>query len=399
MTNSPETSGKPTPRTIDRTVRRAARMGRLLFTPLRLTSVLLPRKTDRREAPGAPPGIEQRTDLDRRPEPGAVTVRCIDYGPDVFDDRPVELDGLEALLDEPPVAPGRSVRWINVDGLNAYVVRQFMQEFGLHTLAAEDVLNTPQRPKLEAYDNHLFVVGRMIMVRDDALHVEQVSFFLMDGLLLTFQETAGDVWEPVRQRVRSGIRRIRRAGPDYLLYALLDALVDHGFPLLEAYGDELESMESPVMMQPEPAQLRRIHRVKRELALLRRVFWPTRDLLDTLYRGDDPRIADETRTFCRDVYDHAVQLMDIVETYREMATGLSDLYMSAVGNRMNEVMKTLTILASLFIPLSFLAGIFGMNFEHMPELAVGWMYPWGFWAISATIVIGLLIYFHRKRWL
>lgn len=290
------------------------------------------------------------------------------------------------------------VRWINVDGLHPYIVKRFKDHFGLHTLAAEDVLNTLQRPKVEDYSDHLFLVVRMLRVCEGRLRNEQISVFFFQDLILTFQEEAGDVWDPIRQRIQNPVSRLRLQGASYLLYSLLDAVVDHCFPILEGYGDLLEELENEVVDRPTPDVQQRIHTVKRELILLRRMIWPLRDVLSTLERDENEFFTDFARPYLRDVYDHGVQVIDMVETYREMAGGLNDLYMAAVGNRMNEIMKVLTIMASVFIPITFVAGVYGMNFEHIPELSWRYSYPL-FWFICAGTVTGLLIYFHRKGWI
>ncbi|MEN9401999.1 MAG: hypothetical protein RL091_702 [Verrucomicrobiota bacterium] len=344
---------------------------------------------------GATPGIESVTGVDQPPAPGEIAIRCIDYGPDALADRTfATID--ECLETTRPT--GTTVRWINVDGLHPYVVNRLRSAHGFHTLAAEDVLRTSQRPKVETYEGNLFIVARMLMWKDDALHHEQLSIFLFKDTVLTFQETAGDCWDPIRLRVQKPGSRLRAHDSSYLVYALLDAVVDHCFPILENYGELLEQLEIDVLDDPGPQVQRRLHAVKRELGSLRRVVWPLRELMRELHHEDTEAIAPAVRTYMRDVHDHTVQVMDIVETYREMAGGLNDLYMSAVGNRMNEIMKVLTIMASFFIPITFVAGVYGMNFENLPELK--WKYSYlAFWGICLTIVSALLIYFWRRGWL
>lgn len=389
-----------TARGVDRTVKRAVgKVGQVLISPLDLAGHLLPRPQFARRQPGAPPGIEQIAETRTPPAPGSVHISVLEYGRESIESREVAIEELDTELFNKPIAESVNVRWVNIDGLNPYLVRQFMERYDLHTLAAEDVLNVPQRPKVEPYDQTLFVVGRMIMLRDRSLHSEQTSFFLQGKLLITFQETRGDVWEPVRDRINTPGLKIRRAGADYLLYALLDAMIDHTFPLLEAYSEDLEELEGPIMARPHQRLLQRVHRIKRELAVLRRVAWPMREVADALYRDEHGFMQADTRPFLRDVYDHCVQALDIIENYREIATGLGDLYMNAVSHRMNEVMKVLTIMGTIFIPLSFIAGVWGMNFQHMPELHRDWMYPWGFWGLCGTVVVGLLVFFRSKRWL
>ena len=349
----------------------------------------------RRAQPGTMPGIESLADVGEPPAPGTVHIQCADFGPDQAQIQPVT--DLEAFLRRPR-PDGCQVRWINVDGLHPYVVNQLRQVFGFHTLAAEDVLRQPQRPKLETSDDHLFIVARMPSLRDGQLCTEQVSFFLYRDSLLTFQETTGDVWNPIRERLQKSASRLRRLGASYLLYALLDATIDHAFPILEDFGDRLEGMEQEVAEHPTTQLQRQLHGIKRDLARLRRFIWPMREVTNQLYREETATIAPEVRTYLRDVYDHTVQVMDMVEGCRDTASSLTDLYMSAVSNRMNEVMKVLTIMASFFIPITFVAGVYGMNFEVLPELR--WKYSYaGFWLICLSISASLAWFFIRKGWI
>ena len=346
-------------------------------------------------AAGASPGIESLEGIDKPPAPGEVRISCIDYGPEVVAER--EFHKIDDCISSAR-PEGTAIRWINVDGLNPYVVSRLKAFLGFHTLAAEDVLRTPQRPKVESYDGHLFIVARMLMWKDARLHHEQLSIFLFKDTVLTFQETAGDCWDPIRQRIRKPGSRLRTNETSYLVYAMLDAVVDHCFPILENYGELLEQLEAAVLDNPAPQVQRRIHSIKRELSVLRRVIWPLRELVRELHHEDTEEIATSVKAYMRDVYDHAVQVMDIVETYREMAAGLNDLYMSAVGNRMNEIMKVLTIMASFFIPITFVAGVYGMNFEFIPEL--GWRYSYAiFWIVCSSIVVGLFVFFWRRGWI
>jgi len=373
-------------------------LGAQIGSQLRLPG-LKPRAAAREEAceaaPGAMPGIESMANVNEPPPAGTVRIRVTDYGPDRVETR--EVPDLAAFLKEPR-PEGCRVRWLNVDGLHPYVVNLLRARYGFHTLAAEDVLRVPQRPKLETYEGHLFIVARMMMFAGERLHSEQVSFFLFQDTLITFQEAAGDVWDPIRQRLQKPGSRLRTLGPSYLLYALLDAVVDHCFPMLEHYGERLEALENEVLDNPTTRVQRRLHAIKRELALLRRVIWPMREVMNELHREETEEIAPEVKAYMRDVYDHAVQVMDIIESAREMAGGLNDLYMSAVSNRMNEVMKVLTIMASFFIPITFVAGVYGMNFEVLPELH--WKYSYvAFWVICLSITVSLAVYFWRKGWL
>ncbi len=339
-----------------------------------------------------------------------VTVTVMRYDRESFDEREVDPaeEGVEAPEPSTEAAAAGGVTWIDVVGLHdVELLRHLGERFGLHALALEDVLNTGQRPKAEDYDDHHFVVMRLFHVLEEAggiLEGEQISIFLGDDFVLTFQEIRGDFFEPVRARIRQGKGRIRSMGADYLAYALLDSLVDHFFPVLEHLGDRIEALEDEVMTEPGRDTVQRIHGVKKELLLLRRAAWPQREVLATLERFESDRIGRETRIFLRDCYDHAVQIMDMVETYRDLATGLLDIYLSTVSNRMNEVMKVLTVMASIFIPITFLAGVYGMNFDpdagpwSMPELDWAWGYP-AFWGVTLVVVAGLLWFFKRKDWI
>ena len=345
--------------------------------------------------PGAPPGIEQHPDIDVPPAAGTVRVQCIDYSADRVERR--DIADYHTLLEE-PVPEWATVRWINIDGLHPYVVNRFRLAFNFHTLAAEDILHVPQRPKVEAFPDHVFAVTRMTLLRDEQLRAEQVSILLLGRVVLSFQEREGDCFDPIRARIQRENSRFRQHGGDYLLYALLDAIVDHAFPILEHFGDALEAMEESILLRCEPEQQRQLLRMKRKLSGLRRVYWPMREMVSMLTGSDEIKLAEAVRVHLRDVHDHVIQVLDIIETYREHAAGLNDLYMSAVSNRMNEVMKVLTIIATIFIPLSFIAGLYGMNFEYMPELGYRWAYPiaLGSMALAAG---GMLYYFWRSGWI
>ncbi len=344
---------------------------------------------------GGPPGIETAEEVATPPEEGRVRIRCLDYGPERVAER--EVEDLGAFLTEPR-PEWAAVRWVNMDGLHPFVINSLREAYPFHTLAAEDVLHVPQRSKLEAYDDHLFVVAHMMSTGDGTLTDEQVSLVHRPDVLLTFQERPGDVWDPVRARIQKDSSRLRRSGSDYLLYALLDALVDNIFPILEAYGDRLEAIENRIVENATPRELQQLYAAKRELVSLRRVLWPLRQVADDAQRAEYGGFQEETAPFFRDVYDHTLQVLDIVETYREMASGLTDLYMSSISNKMNEVMKVLTIMASLFIPVTFVAGVYGMNFQFIPELSFRYSYPL-FWGVCISITVGLLIYFRRRGWI
>jgi magnesium transporter len=323
------------------------------------------------------------------------TLRLFDYGPDYVEER--ELADPQEVM---PYLEKDSVTWLDVQGLgDEQVLRKLGEIFHIHPLALADVVNVPQRPKVEEYPHHEFIITRMAMLQPEGgLDTEQVSLFIGKNYLLTLQERYGDCFDPVRKRIQTGKGLIRKAGPDYLGYALIDVIIDHYYPLLEEFGEHLERLEDDVVAKPGSETLHQIYKVKRELLTLRRAIWPQRDMVNSLIRDESVLISEQVRVYLRDCYDHAVQIMDVVETYRELAGGLLDVYLSSVSNRMNEVMKVLTIIATIFIPTSFIAGIYGMNFEWMPELKWAWGYP-AVLTIILSVVGGMIYFFKRLGWI
>ncbi len=361
----------------------------------------LPRRF-KKAKPGAPPGIEPH----ELPVPatgvGAVRITCIDYSADRCEQHEIE-DLPRFIAAHRP--EWSSVRWVNVDGLSDLgVVRALAEKYHLHPLAIEDVLHVPQRPKVQAYDEvgeyqaRVFIIVKMMELREGQLLTEQVSLFVGHRTVLTFQETPGDVWDPIRQRVRTPGSRVRLNDASFLAYSLVDAVVDQAFPILEHFGDRLELLEDMVLRRPTPEAIQEIHRLKRELLILRRAMWPTREVVQKLHREPHECFSTVTQTYLRDVYDHTVQIIDILETYREMATGLAETYMTAISVRMNEIMKVLTVIGTIFIPLTFLAGVYGMNFQFFPELHWKWSYLL-FWVICLGVGGGMLAWFRRRGWL
>jgi magnesium transporter len=291
--------------------------------------------------------------------------------------------------------------WINVDGLHdEKLISSFGEIFDIHPLALEDIANPWQRPKMEDYEQFLYVVIRMLYYDTERHEVagEQVSLILTDNCVISFQERPGDIFDTLRERIRKGKGRIRRMGPDYLLYALLDTVVDQYFLILEKIGEHIEELENQVIENPVPESVRKIHRLKQEMIFLRKSVWPLRELVNNMERGESRLVTKPTQRYLRDVYDHAIQVIDTVETFRDMLSGMHDTYLSSLSNRMNEVMKMLTIIATIFIPLTFIAGIYGMNFDVMPELRWPWGYA-GVLVLMLMIGIGMVVYFKRKRWL
>lgn len=354
----------------------------------------------RRTRPGAAPGT-----LITDPAAPVPRSSLLEYDAGAVDE--VADASLERV--EHATETGR-VRWLNVDGLgDAELLRRIGTRHALHPLALEDVVNAHQRPKVERYDEHVFVILRLPFAGVDAsgegaLTTEQVAICLGSEHVVTFQERSGDVFEPVRARLRRLDSGLRRRDAGYLAYALIDAVVDAYFPVLERYGETLEALETEVLAHPERSHVGRIHDLKRDLLTLRRAVWPMRDALAALVRDDTPLLDEHTRVYLRDCLDHATQLIDVIETYREIASGLVDIHLASVSNRMNEVMKVLTIIATIFIPLTFVAGIYGMNFDpdagpwSMPELGWRFGYPLAL-ALMAVIALGLLLWFRRLGWL
>lgn len=349
----------------------------------------------RRTPPGAPPGT-----LITDPSAPRPMMTVLAYGPHEFVEQSVsDPQQIRDFLGKWPVV------WINVEGIgDAATITKLGELFGLHRLALEDVLHTHQRPKVEQYGDHLFIVTRMARTGDQ-LETEQLSLFLGKNFVLTFQEGApGDCLDPIRERIRKKGGRIREAGLDYLAYALLDAVVDAYFPILEQFGDQLGELEDEIVRKSLPGTIARIYAIKRNLLTLRRAIWPQRETLGALLREETPRISSETRIYLRDCYDHVTQIIDLVETYRELGADLTDIYLSSVSNRTNEIMRVLTVITTIFIPLTFIVGIYGMNFNteispwNMPELNWHWGYPFVL-LLMFSIAVGQLVFFRRRGWL
>jgi magnesium transporter len=325
-----------------------------------------------------------------------VRIRVIMYDEESMEEK--DLDSIDECFQY----IGRSGKtWINIDGIHEVgIIEKIGHNLHLHPLVLEDILNTDQRPKLDDYEDYLFICAKMLTYdsENSRLNVENISLVLSSDYVISLQEVEGDIFDPIRERLRKGKGRIRKEGHDYLAYTLLDAIVDNYFTVLEKIGEEIESLEEEVISDPDERTVEGIHHLKRELIFLRKSVWPLREVVNTLDRGESPIVQDGTRVFLRDVYDHTIQVMDTTETFRDMVSGMLDVYLSSISNRMNQVMKVLTIIATIFIPLTFIAGIYGMNFKYMPELELKWAYPL---VLGCMLVIGIimLIWFRRKRWL
>ena len=323
-----------------------------------------------------------------------------------FDTENLEEKEVSSIDDCFPVKDKPSITWINIDGLHDVdIIEKLGKHFDLHPLIMEDIANTGQRPKFETWDKYLFLVLKMLQVNEDAqIKSEQFSIVVGNNFVLSFQEQVGDVFESVRNRIRKTEPRIRFMNPDYLAYALVDAVVDGYYSVLETIGERIESMEDLLIEDPGVESLETIHELKRELILMRKAVWPLREVIGGLERVEPPLIQNTTRAYLRDLYEHTIQVIDTVETFRDMVSGLLDIYMSSVSNKMNEVMKVLTIIATIFIPLGFLAGVYGMNFDravssyNMPELGFRYGYLM-FWALVACLGGGLFFLFKRRNWI
>ncbi len=341
---------------------------------------------------GLPPGTLVHTG---QKKVESVKMTVIDYDEQVFEEKQV------ATVEECfPFKATPTVTWINIDGLHdVTIIEKIGKAFDLHPLILEDILSIGQRPKFEDYDKHIFVVVRMLSYSDEShtVDTEQVSLVFGPNFVISFQERVGDVFDQIRDRIRNAKGRIRKAGADYLAYSLADAIVDSYFGILEKTGEKIEALEEELISDPDEKTLHQIHTLKREMIELRRSVWPLRELISGLQRSESPLLAETTSVYLRDVYDHTIQIIDAIESFRDMVSGMLDIYLSSLSNRMNAVMKVLTIIATLFIPLTFVVGIYGMNFEHMPELK--WRYGYAaVWCVMLLMAIGMLIYFRKKKW-
>jgi len=296
--------------------------------------------------------------------------------------------------------PEGRITWVNVEGIGRLeLLKRLGDCYGIHPLVLEDIANTDQRPKAEEYDTYLFVVLKMLTPVEAGVNSEQVSLILGDGWLLTFQEGLdGDPFGPVRERLKNPQGRIRSQKADFLAYSLMDIIVDNYFLVLEQVADRIEVMEEDLMRTPSQRTLAEIYRLKRELLFIHKAIWPLREVINSMIRRESPLIKESTLIYLRDLYDHTIQVIETVETLRDMLSGMLDIYLSSVSNRMNAVMKVLTIIATIFMPLTFIVGLYGMNFKYMPELEWRWGYP-AVLLVMVGVTVGMLIFFRRKKWL
>ncbi|WP_094226515.1 magnesium/cobalt transporter CorA [Methanolobus psychrotolerans] len=332
---------------------------------------------------------------EERTEKPKITI--IDYDRDNYQEHVVE--NVEECF---PFKDYPTVSWINLDGIHQVdIIEKLGKHFGLHPLVMEDILHTSQRPKMEDYDSYIYIVLKMLWFADDDdknVQAEQVSIILGNNFVLSFQEIEGDTFNFLRERLRNAKGRIRLMGADYLAYALLDSIVDNYFIIIERFGEIIEDLEDKLIENPSPETLQSIHDLKKEMIYLRKSVWPLREVINGLERTESPLFKDTTSVFLKDVYDHTIQVAEAVETYRDILSGILDVYLSSISNKMNEIMKMLTIIATIFIPLTFVAGMYGMNFTYMPELDWKWGYP-AVWFVNILIFLSMYTYFRKKKWL
>lgn len=335
--------------------------------------------------------------LIQRSEHEKSKVDLFDYKDDQLTSKELDLnkdDSISSLKDSPTVS------WINIVGQEVEVIKKLGTAFKIHPLILEDIVNTGQRPKIEDHDNQYFIVVKMLHYNKETedLSAEQVGLVLGNNYLLSFQEKEGDVFDPVRKRIEQGNGRIRTRGPDYLAYALIDAIVDHYYVVLEQIGEKIEEMEYTMLGSSGSEMPHEVHQLKRQMLFIRKNVWPLREVVNHMYKEESELIDSETQVYIRDVYDHTIQVIETIETLQETLTGLLDMHLSYASHRMNEVMKVLTVFAAIFIPLTFIAGIYGMNFEHMPELhwKYGYLYIWSLMGIVTAL---MLWYFRRNKWI
>jgi len=325
-----------------------------------------------------------------------VRIRIIDYDEAQFQEK--EAKTVEECF---PFKDKPTVTWINIDGIHQVdIIEKIGNHFNIHPLVLEDIMNAGQRPKMEDFVNYIFVILKMLYYDEkiNETKAEQISLILGSNFVISFQENEGDVFDPIRERIRSDRGRIRKMGADYLAYALIDTIVDNYFIILEKLGEKIEDIEDELVTNPALETLQAIHSLKREMIFLRKSVWPLREVISRLERWESPLINKSLDIYLRDVYDHTIQVIDSIETFRDMLSGLLDIYLSSVSNRMNEIMKVLTIIATIAIPLTVITGIYGMNFQFMPELQWQWSYPL---VLLAMLTLGILMirYFRRKKWI
>jgi magnesium transporter len=326
----------------------------------------------------------------------SVKVTLIEYDENHFEESTIE--NIEEYM---PFSDKPGIKWLDVDSVHQIeLIESFGNQFGIHPLTLADIVNTKHRPKMEDYGEYIYIVLKMIDYdeKNKSLLVEQVSVVFGNNFVITFQEHEGDLFDPIRERLRNGVGKIRNYGADYLAYSLMDTIVDNYFVILEKVGEDIEDIEEELLNNPSQDTLRKIHDLKREMIFLRRSVWPLREITGLMQRGETKLINDSTQIYLKDIYDHTIQVIDSIEAARDMLSSMMDVYLSSVSNKMNNIMKVLTIIATIFMPLTFIAGVYGMNFENMPELKWSWGYP-AVLLLMFFISITMFIFFWKKKWL
>jgi magnesium transporter len=360
----------------------------------------MPKLTKKRsKKAGLPPGTLVHIG-EKKAEIPKITI--MDYSEAHFQEKEVKTIEECFLFKDTP-----TITWINIDGLHQVEILEKLGEcYGFHPLVLEDILNTDQRPKIEDYDDYIFIVLKMLYydesgdeeLGDSKIDFDQVSIILGKNFIISFKEKEVDVFNPIRDRLRTAKGKIRKYGADYLAYSMIDSIVDHYFVIMERLGDSFEDLEDEIVASPEPGILPTIYNLKSDMLFLRKSVWPLREAISKMQRTDSPLVSELTKIYLRDVYDHTIQVIENIETFRDMSASMLEIYLSGLSNKLNEVIKLLTIISTIFIPLTFLAGVYGMNFRYMPELESRWGYP-SILLLMFLVVATMLIYFKRKRWI
>jgi len=342
---------------------------------------------------GLPPGSIVHIG-NKRAEKTKITI--VDYNEEQFQEKEVK-----TVKECCPYKEKPTITWINIDGVHEVkIIEELGKIYNFHPLILEDIVDTDQRPKIKDFGDYIFIILKMHYYdkENNEIKIEQMSLIFGKNYVISFQEREGDVFDSIRERIRNNIGRIRKARADYLIYALMDAIIDNYFTILEKLGEETEDLEAKVIKDPVPANLQIIYKLKSELIFLRKSVWPLREVISILEKGESVLIDKSTNIYLRDIYGHTIQVMDTVETLRDVISGTLDVYLSSVSNKMNEIMKVLTIIATIFIPLTFIAGVYGMNFQYMPELKWVWAYPL---ILSVMLIIGIVmvIFFKKRKWM
>jgi magnesium transporter len=342
---------------------------------------------------GMPPGSLIHVGVRKRDK---IQITQLNYSEDRFEEKQIAVtDRCSLDIGKPSI-----IQWINVDGIHDVgALKTLGGCFGLHSLVMEDILNTEQRPKIENFNEYTFIVVKSLSYdrQTGEFTTEQVSLILGKHFVLSFSEKEDNLFNPVRERIKHGIGRIRKSGPDYLIYSLLDVIIDNYFVVLEELGEKIEYAEDELVSKPSLDTLQVIHKMKRQMLFLHKSVWPLREVIGSLEREETPLISESMDIYLRDLYDHVIQIMDTTETLRDILSSMLDIYLSSISNRMNEIMKVLTIISTVFIPLSFIVGLYGMNLKHMPEYNWPGMYP-TVWVIMIAIAVFMLAYFKKKKW-